>query len=113
MADGEIPFASAKCHAPLPSTRKSSVVFFSQWNADCRKHALCSEEVEALRIYEDAVIIPKDCLNHPFVYAESVAECHFAGVRTILRNSTGPWSPCSIRGPGEPSSLSSAPPVIP
>lgn len=38
---------------------------------------------------------------------------YFAGVITNLRNSIGPWSPWSNNGPGAPSSLSSAPPVMP
>src|SRR6516164_3409692 len=35
------------------------------------------------------------------------------GERIRLRNSIGPWSPCKRIGPGDPSSLSSAPPVMP
>jgi hypothetical protein len=37
----------------------------------------------------------------------------FAGVITMFLYSIAPWSPCSIIGPGSPSLLSNAPPVIP
>ena len=41
-----------------------NVLFFGQRNADSRQHVLGGTEVEALRIYEDAVIIPQDGLDH-------------------------------------------------
>ena len=41
-------------------------------------------------------------------------QCAYRAGRIVMfRYSMAPWSPCSMMGPGDPSSLSIAPPVMP
>jgi len=81
--------------------------YILMWNTRVKfvaaiRQGLCLQEVMKNKKRKKENFIQQNLRNH-----------YLAGVITMFLNSTGPWSPCICSGPGSPSLLSKAPPVIP